>query len=91
MVVFTRHPCVGTRQDGSDLRGLLVIVLRCFSHNEAERPHKRGQSDNDYPLHYTFSSSSMRLYARRLMSTIMAAMTSVAIKPAPTMIGLAVA
>ena len=36
----------------------------CFSHNEAERPHKRGQCDNDYPLHYTFSSSSMRLYAR---------------------------
>jgi hypothetical protein len=33
----------------------------------------------------------MRLYARRLMSTIMPATTSTAIKPAPTMIGLAVA
>jgi hypothetical protein len=52
---------------------------------------RAGQCDNDYPLHYTFSSSSMRLYAQRLISTIMTAMTNTAIKPAPTMIGLVVA
>ena len=70
---------------------LLVTVQGCFPHNQAECPHERGQCDNHYPLHYTFSSSSMRLYARRLMSTIMPGTISTAIKPAPTMIGLAVA
>ena len=60
---FALSGTVQFRSRSSNLKGLalLVIVQGCFSHNEAERPHKRGQRDNDYPLHYTFSSSSMRV------------------------------
>ena len=40
-----------------------MTVCVCFPHDETQRTHKRGKSNNDYPFHYTFSNSSMRRYA----------------------------
>jgi hypothetical protein len=51
---------------------------RCLVHDHAQSTNQRSQSDNDSPLHYTFSNSSIRRYARRLIRTMAAATTTAA-------------
>jgi len=68
---------------------LLVTLRRFFTHRQIQGSYERSQRDNDYPFHYTSSSSFMRLYARRLMMRIMAARPNVTTKPVPTKTRLA--